>query len=56
MDFGGNFPFKRSYFWLIYIKRHSRRHFTRVFHDFNQIYFILVNLGSEVSIGFLFNL
>ena len=56
MDFGGNFPFKHLYFWLIYIMRCLHGHFTRVFRDFNQIYFILVNLGSEVSIGFLFNL
>ena len=41
----------RSYFWLNYITRHLRGHFTGVFHDLDQIYFILANLGSKVSIG-----
>ena len=39
-----------SYFWLNYITRHLCGHFTGVFHDLNQIYFILANLGSKVSI------
>ena len=41
----------RSYFWLNYIMRHSPGHFTGVFHDLNQISFVLANLGSKVSIG-----
>ena len=30
---------RHSYFWLIYIARHSCGHFTGVFHNFNQIAF-----------------
>ena len=44
-------PAGRSYFWLNYITRHSHGHFTGVFHDLSQIYFILANLGSKASIG-----
>ena len=53
---GGKFgffhlPAGRSYFRLNYITRRSRRHFTGIFHDLNQIYSILANVGSRVSIG-----
>ena len=34
-----------------YITRRSHGYFTGVFYDLNQIYFILANLGSKVSIG-----
>ena len=43
-------PAGHLYFWLNYMRR-SCGHFTGVFHDLNQIYFILANLGSKVSIG-----
>ena len=46
MDFVGNFSFKRSYFWLIYIRRHLQ--------SLESLFFDSVGLLGLVTLAFQF--